>query len=301
MKVFYRDKWLNAIQASDYEALTNKPLINSVELQDDLNTEEIEITWFGTQAEYNALGTYNDKTLYIIEDGTPNGEQVNYNDIKNIPTLNGLEIKNNNTSDYFGMYTKPEVDNMIASMRAIYAVTALPATPSANTMYYVGPNTDGVYHVYLYDSMTNQIDLGLSKMASYKEGSGISINTALNRISASYDDKTVELRSNTLYAPGLDTELGSEGSKLIYPDGTGLIQESTKTVGEDAWPVYLDSGEFKKVESVFPIDFTMMANADPSSKVGGTWEKQTPSDYIIIDNVKICWGSGSFTIPAGQL
>lgn len=68
---------------TDYTPLTNKPKINNVELNGNKTLEDLGIQpkgnyiastvitafWKGTQAEYDALGTYSDTTLYLIQEG----------------------------------------------------------------------------------------------------------------------------------------------------------------------------------------------------------------------------------------
>ena len=199
MKVYYKQVQLNPTTTTDYTDLLDKPQINSVELVGDLSTEQIKITWFGTQDEFDALGTYDPHTFYIIDDGSPETINKDYLDLANKPAINGQVLTGNKTASDLNMYTAEEIDTMLAALRSIEVVSALPSTPKANTMYYVGPDADDNYSVYLFDSLTNEIDLGLSVQKLYTAGEATKIvdmpgNTS--RLSAMIDHKTIGVDSN---------------------------------------------------------------------------------------------------------
>ena len=241
MKVFYKQVQLNPTTETDYTDLVNKPSINGVELEGDLSTEQIKVTWYGTQEEFDALPSHDPYTFYIIDDGTPVGTQDSYLDLADKPSINGQILTGNKVSSDLNMYTSDEVDNIIASMRAIKVVTALPAAPQVNTMYYVGPDSEGVYMVYLYDSLLNRIDLGPSVQKLYTAGNAIGINETTSTISVKYDGTSITTNTNNeLYIPEL---MGSEGSGInpIYLDG-GELKASTNNVGSANIPVYLKNG-----------------------------------------------------------
>ena len=227
MKVYYKQVQLNPQAATDYTDLLNKPQINGVELNGDQDTEQIKVTWFGTQAEFDALGTYSPTTFYIIDDGVPTGEQQDYLDLANKPSINGQVLTGNKLSSDLSMYTAEQIDNMLASLRSIKVVAALPAAPLANTMYYVGPDSEGIYMVYLFDSVLNRIDLGPSVQKLYDPGKAIQINTTTNIIDVKYDDDTIKLNtSNELYA---DINHGTiKGTKTNIPVDEAAIQKLTK-------------------------------------------------------------------------
>ena len=274
MKVIYKQAWLNAVAASDYDTLQNVPQINGEDILENKTTEDVNIAWFGTQAEFNAL-TPEDETLYIIEDGDPSGELNDYVDMVNKPTINGVEITGNKTSDDIGMYNVDEVDNILASLRSIYAVTSLPASPSANTMYYVGPNAEGIYHVYLYDSLTQQIDLGLSKMESYKPGTAIGIDNTVNEISAKYINNTIKYNSTSEYLYIRDMA-GTKNGTVGGISGAAPAPPANSKAGQ--WPGakgLADNGTWKAiVDLLYPVGsiYVSVKSDNPSTLVGGTWE-----------------------------
>ena len=230
MKVFYKQVQLNPTTETDYTDLVSKPLVNGVELDGDLSTEQIKVTWYGTQAEFDALGTYSPTTFYIIDDGVPVGEQPDYLDLANKPSINGQILTGNKLSSDIGMYTKEEVDNMMASLRSIKVAAALPVAPVANTMYYIGPDSEGVYMVYLYDATLQRIDLGPSVQKLYDAGKAIQIDVATNVIDVKFDDKTLKTNANNaLYV--------NKDNVSIKEDANGQLYVPTTKSG-DRWGVY---------------------------------------------------------------
>ena len=297
MKVFYKQVQLNPTTATDYTDLLNKPSINGVELDGDKDTEQIKVTWFGTQDEFDALGTYSPSTFYIIDDGVPMGQQEDYLDLANKPMINGQVLTGNKQSSDLNIYNMDEVDNMLASLRSIRVVSALPTAPLANTMYYVGPDSEGIYLVYLFDSMLNRIDLGESVQRLYEPGDAIRIDEGNNKIHVKYDDKTLEINSEgklsviaadntTAYMNGhlLDSESNSVNTDILW-HGTQaefdlITTKNPNTVYfiEDA-PPYLNA--LYPVGSIY-MSATLSTAAQVNSALGGTWQ---------------AWGAGR--VPVG--
>ena len=247
MRVYYKNVQLNPTQETDYTDLINKPSLNGVELEGDLSTEQIKVTWYGTQAEFDALPSHDPYTFYIIDDGTPVGTQDSYLDLADKPSINGQILTGNKLPSDLDMYSRPDVDNLLASMRSIKVVATKPAAPAANTMYYVGPDSESNYHVYLYDALLNEIDLGMAMNQLYREGTAIDIDSA-NTINVKIDDDTIKTNlSNELYVPEL---MGSEGSGInpIYL-ADNKLKASTSTVGQVNIPVYLNNGKINVVNS----------------------------------------------------
>lgn len=96
----------------------------------------------------------------IYNDKVVSNTITTYENLQAKPLINSVELRGNVSSSQLNMYSKPQIDNMFASMRSIKVVEQLPDLPTANTMYYVG--TTHPYHVYLFDNMRQRIDLGLS-------------------------------------------------------------------------------------------------------------------------------------------
>lgn len=264
MRVYYKQVQLNPTQETDYNDLANKPKINGVDLVGDLSTEQIKITWHGTQAEFDALPSVDPYTFYIIDDGIPVGMQESYLNLSDKPSINGQVLTGNKVSSDLNMYTSDEVDNIIASMRAIKVVTALPAAPAVNTMYYVGPDSEGVYMVYLFDSLLNRIDLGPSVQKLYTAGNAIGINETTSTISVKYDGTSIRTNTaNELYVPEL---MGSEGSQTR--------------------PVYLDGGEIKAVKQVASGAYTSAVpfiSSNGATDIGSIIDFHTPTSTTDYD------------------
>ena len=282
MKVFYKQSQVNPAVETDYSQLLNKPSINGVELAGDQSTEQIKVTWFGTQAEFDALGTYDPFTIYIIDDGTPAGDDADYLDLQNKPAINSQVLTGNKLSSDLNMYTSNEIDNMLASMRSVKVVTSLPAAPVANTMYYLGPiDSEGTYHIYLYDSVLTQIDLGTSKDSVYTGGTGIDID-ANKVVSVKIDNASIKTNSsNELYAQELTAATSSAaGSKGIVPAPGVNSNPGNK--------VLVDNATWKNIaDFMYPVGSIYMSTTlDTAAKVqaafGGTWT---------------AWGAGK--VPVG--
>lgn len=251
MKVFYKQVQLNPTTETDYTDLVNKPSINGVELEGDLSTEQIKVTWYGTQEEFDALPSHDPYTFYIIDDGTPVGTQDSYLDLADKPSINGQVLTGNKLPSDLDMYSRPDVDNLLASMRSIKVVATKPAAPAANTMYYVGPDSESNYHVYLYDALLNEIDLGMAMNQLYREGTAIDIDSA-NTISVKIDDETIKTNTNNeIYVKKLDTALTkgantTDAVKAVWVD-FGDVKEHTVSSGTSTRPVYIDAGTIKPV------------------------------------------------------
>jgi len=251
MKVFYKQVQLNPTTETDYTDLVNKPSINGVELEGDLSTEQIKVTWYGTQEEFDALPSHDPYTFYIIDDGTPVGTQDSYLDLADKLSINGQVLTGNKLPSDLDMYSRPDVDNLLASMRSIKVVATKPAAPAANTMYYVGPDSESNYHVYLYDALLNEIDLGMAMNQLYREGTAIDIDSA-NTISVKIDDETIKTNTNNeIYVKKLDTALTkgantTDAVKAVWVDN-GDVKEHTVNSGNNIRPVYIDAGTIKPV------------------------------------------------------
>lgn len=275
MKVYYKTLQVNAAAETDYNKVLNKPEINSVEVVGDKSTEEIKVTWFGTQAEFDALGTYNSSTIYIIDDGTPASVDDNFLDLVNKPSINGQVLTGNKLSSDLDMYTANEIDNMLASMRSVKVVPELPAAPVANTMYYTlsseGTSEDVVYDIYLYDSNLEQIYLGKSNDGVYKGGDGIEINES-KVVSVLIDNETIKTNvDNELYAPTMRAATASSsGSKGIVPAPIPNSNPGTRVLTDAAsWRSIADM--MYPVGSIY-MSTTLSTAASVAAIFGGTWE-----------------------------
>lgn len=83
-----------------------------------------------------------------------------YADVANKPMINSVELEGNRTSEELNMYTRTEIDNIIASGRSVLvSETDPPVNPKPNVLYYC-KRLNQPMHVILYDSEGTAIDLG---------------------------------------------------------------------------------------------------------------------------------------------
>lgn len=160
--------------------LINGPKVNNVELKaQSKDSLDLGIFHYCTQEEYNLIkeaGEVSPNTIYIIEEEDPT-EPMDYHDLVDKPKVQFVELVDDTLPSDLSMFTRDEVAYIIASMKSVVTVTVKPLVPLANTLYYVGPNSEGYYDVYLYDKNVNEIYLGDSKEAgAYVAGTSIAVD-----------------------------------------------------------------------------------------------------------------------------
>lgn len=65
-KVIYQGQTIAGL--TTYEGLPDKPVINGHELQNiDNRSTDLQIVWYGTQAEYDSLTERNNDCIYVIQ------------------------------------------------------------------------------------------------------------------------------------------------------------------------------------------------------------------------------------------
>ena len=114
----------------------------------------------------------------------------NYETLLNLPMVNSAELKGVKTLSDINTYSKSQINELIGNSRAIEIVTTLPTNLIENTLYYIGPDTNDFYDVYLVDEVRNVIHIGTSQFGEYFAGECIIINDD-NYISAKVDNKTL--------------------------------------------------------------------------------------------------------------
>ena len=274
MKVFYKNAQINNPIETDYENVRNRTKINNVLLEGDQNTEEIKVTWFGTLEEFELLPEKSPTTIYIIDDSVQPGKTKNYFFKIRKPHINGIELEGAKISSDLDMYTRDEVDNLIASMRSLKVVNIKPPAPLPNTMYYVGPRIhpgtgEEIYDVYLYDSLLTELYLGTTFTQVLKTGGGSSVKN--NVVSTEPD--TISVNTNT------DNQLQ-------------IKWLADKTVGvNDSKPVYLQNSVLKSFthnifDLVYPVGTiyqttALSAATQVAAKFGGTWEALNNNYFLV--------------------
>ena len=123
-----------------------------------------------------------------------------YNQFLNLPMINSKPLQGSLSISDINTYTKTQIDELIANTRSIETVTSLPVNLIENTLYYVGPDSEDIYEVYLVDEVRNVIKIGTSQFGEYFGGTAIDIDDD-NYIHLKIDNKTVLIDSeNNLHA-----------------------------------------------------------------------------------------------------
>lgn len=163
-----------------------------------------------------------------------------YNKFLNLPMINSKSLQGNISLSDINTYTKTQIDELIANTRSIETVTSLPVNLIENTLYYVGPDSEDIYEVYLVDEVRNVIKIGTSQFGEYFGGTAIDIDDD-NYIYLKIDNKTVLVDSeNNLHAnlsmdavPVMVGASDSEGGeKGVVPQPR--IGDNTKILRGDA-------------------------------------------------------------------
>lgn len=129
-------------------------------------------TWKGTLAEYEALTTYDDNITYLITDDYTGGSggTSNYNDLENKPSINGITLEGNKTtedllikvgvSDYTSLINKPSInsveliDNVDSKSLNIVPLAIDEYEEIIATAIILNPHTK-IYHCYATNSPLN--------------------------------------------------------------------------------------------------------------------------------------------------
>lgn len=100
-------------------------ITNTFEVPENVVTSENYVNsklWKGTEAEYSALGTYDDAITYIItddnEEGSSGSGTSNYEELENKPSINGVTLEGNKSSTDLQLVT---IDDTNASTTTVYS------------------------------------------------------------------------------------------------------------------------------------------------------------------------------------
>ena len=200
----------------EYSVLHNKPQVNHVELEGDKSSSELNIIWSGTQVQYDALTEHNPDTVYYIIDDNEAVTETNYDALSNLPQINSVTLTGNKKLEEFNLYSMDEVDTLIANSRNIVVQETLPATPVKNTLYYIGPQADGTYDLYLYDSEMQQIYLGNTTFdfSAYQKKIDASLITPETSIVGAINGRYTDIGDKTALPTLAKTDLVSSITEL---------------------------------------------------------------------------------------
>lgn len=134
-----------------------------------------------------------------------------YNNLDEVtlPMINSAKLIGNLTSSELNMYTKAEVEKLVASARSVKLVENYPSSPSAGILYYVG--TEAPYQVCTYSTDTlARIDLGSTEtdLSEYV------------KLIPSHKDETGKVIYEIGHNEGID-----DGRELVAHSVTGIINE----------------------------------------------------------------------------
>ena len=129
-----------------------------------------------------------------------------YNGLLNRPMINSTVLEGVKTLSDINAYTKEQVDDLIGNSRSIEIVPALPTNLIENTLYYVGPDANDFYDVYLVDEVRNVFNIGTSQFGEYFAGRGIDIDDD-NYITTKIDNKTIIVDSENNLHANLDADM----------------------------------------------------------------------------------------------
>ena len=152
----------------------------------------------------------------------------NYNRVTEKPLINSVELVGNITLNDINVYSKEEVKRLISSTRSVKVALVLPSPVSPNTTYYIGPDMNGIYTVYLTDSSDpiNCFSIGTTSFGKYYSGEGVNVTDPSNIVSVMVDSESVLINSEGLLearpifekmVPFNPASASADGSKGIVP------------------------------------------------------------------------------------
>ena len=220
----------------------------------------------------------------------------NYNALLNRPMINSHTLEGVVTLSDINIYTKEQIDELIGNSRSIEIVTALPTNLIENTLYYVGPDANDFYDVYLVDEVRNVLNIGTSQFGEYFAGTGIDID-ADNYISTLIDNKTLVVDSENNLHANLDVDMvpimvgatsSVDGVKGLVP-APGIGAQNSALLGNATWKPIIDI--------LYPVGsvYLTLDNTNPGTfMTGTTWTKLSTGRALWNDST-----GGGGTIDSG--
>lgn len=156
-----------ATNANTYSDLLGKPLINDSELGVVNNAESLQLTWYGSQDEYDAIPVKNEYTLYIVLDGSEgegSGGSANYNSLINKPAIEGITLYSNTTYDDLDLMTRTEIESKLVGVYTyrgkVETIDDLPALAEIGDIYFVEETQSSyAWNGATWDDLGSGIDL----------------------------------------------------------------------------------------------------------------------------------------------
>lgn len=217
-----------------------------------------------------------------------------YNNLDEVtlPMINSIKLIGNLTSTELNMYTKQEVEKLVATARSVKLVPNYPTSPSAGILYYVG--NEAPYNVCIYASDTlERIDLGTTET---------DLSDYVKLIPSHKDDE-----GKVVYEIG-HNEGYDDGRKLVAHSVTGIINEIDTALQDKVNVVENDlTTENKKVvEAINELkDITdkkgnMKYESLTNKTVQGIYDEMYTDNAGARVYNSITWASGSLPSSVGS-
>ncbi len=171
----------------------------------------------------------------------------NYNSLLNRPMMNSKTLEGAITLNDVNAYSKQQIDELIGQSRSIEIVTTLPVNLIENTLYYVGPDANDFYTVYLVDEVRNVFEIGTSQFGEYFAGTGINIDSD-NYVTTKIDNKTIVVDSDNNLHANLDVDsvpvmvgatASADGEKGLVP-APAIGDQNKFLLGNATWKSFID-------------------------------------------------------------
>ena len=184
------------------------------------------------------------------------------------------------------MYTKEEVKKLISSARSVKTGINLPSPLTPNTTYYIGPDMNGIYSVWLTDNADpiNVFQIGTTSFGKYYSGEGINVTDPSNIVSVLVDSESVIVNSEGLLEarPIFEKMIPFVGATATKDGSKGLVP---KPEAGDQDKYLFGDGTWKSIADVmYPVGSTYVTEStgvNPNTLFPGTTWVQYNSNYGI--------------------
>ena len=241
-KVVYKGKEV-ANNRNNYVDLLGKPTVNGKQIQSYNTSQSLNITWHGTQAQYDALPVKDSYTLYIITDVDGSTSKVAYENIEHKPAINGITLFNNTTYSDLDLMTRTEIESQLVGVftyRGLVATMAdLPNNPNAGDVYFVNSeNSSFAYNGASWDNIGGSVDLSEYQRIedNLLETDNKIIPAAINELHNEKQDKTDDnLETESKEVVGAINELNALPKVYSVDITAGKTQAAYAAIATDVF------------------------------------------------------------------
>ena len=225
----------------------------------------------------------------------------NYNRLTDKPLINSTELVGNITLNDINVYSKEEVKRLISSTRSVKVALVLPSPVTPNTTYYIGPDMNGIYTVYLTDSSDpiNVFSIGTTSFGKYYSGDGINVTDPQNVVLVLTDSESVIINSEGLLEarPVFEKMLPFQGATSTADGTKGIVPKPA--TGDQNKFLFGDATWKNIIDIVYPVNsiFIAYGNAvSPNTLFPGTTWATITNDRAL----KTVTGSGGQNGTSGM-